>query len=115
LGQGQPAGQAIGDPTNDLIRRKAYQDAAAKASQDRENVIEQLRKGQGLGPAEDNNTFDSITQDGSGNVTAKMNYQAPAYKIPGAQESLEGIEGIKAPTLQPQANRRSDIDYSPFF
>ena len=44
-----------------------------------EQLLALLARGDGsiLGPLEDNSTFDSITLDGTGGVTAKANFTPP--------------------------------------
>jgi len=105
-------GDILGTAGKNLTQREQYQKAATKGQG---SMIDALRRGEGLGPDSDNHTWDSVTQDGKGNISAKMNYKAPEFRIPGAQKQLEGIKSFEAPSIPSTQSGRSDIDYSPFF
>jgi len=90
--QGQSAEQAIGDAGQALVRRQASQQAGGNLMN---QIVEALRGGKMLSPKEDNNAFDSITMDGDGNVSAKMNYVPPKSQFDiGADQPLESMKNM---------------------
>ena len=84
VSQGQPIGQVLGGATGDLVRNRAFQQAAATRSQQENDllgaIIKSLSGGQLLSPASDNNAFDSVTMTGDGNVTLKSSV-APSQDV----------------------------------
>lgn len=94
--QGQPAGQAIGEPADALIRNKALQGAAAGGSGRQANFMQQLIRalqgdplgGNLFGDKEDLNTLNSATIDNNG-ITIKAPNPLQTKPSFGTDSSLE--------------------------
>jgi len=118
FGQGQSVGQALGDPTQELIRRQQFQTAVAGQQQReadfRQQLLDALRGGKLLSPTEQNDGFDSATIDGDGNINLKMKNtpQAPAPSL--TDKPLEAVRGSGRTTQAFESGDRS-FDLSPFF
>ena len=103
--QGASAGEALGDFSTNLIRRRQSQDAAGKIRKQgqtfQEQLLDAIRGGGVLSSKDQNDAFDNFTMDGDGNISLSMKNtpQKPGFK---RNQPLEGMRS-------PQAMRGSDL------
>lgn len=81
LSQGKPAGQALGDPADQLIRRRGVQKAGSTIA---EQLLTAAKEGKLLSDPDDNAKFDSMTIDGKGGGSLKFT-NTPKREVIGDQ------------------------------
>lgn len=116
ISQGQTAGQAIGEPTQQMIRSKAAQQAGGNLMQQIVQALQADPTGKSLlGPKEDMNTLDSIHMTDSGlTIKAPNASQTQPFSI-GAEKPLEAIKSFQAPEVPEVRTPATRQDLRDFF